>query len=57
MTKHVYAPSDIIKMKDAVSILRKLQEQIEDDNEAYGEIDGAMSGIEMIIDRAEGEAE
>ena len=56
MTKHVYTPSDIIKMKDAVSILRKLQEQIEDDSEAYQAIDAAMSGIEMIIDSAEDEA-
>lgn len=57
MTKHKYSSGDIIQMKNAVSILRKLQEKIEDDKEAYEEIDTSMCLIEGMIDRAEGEEE
>ena len=57
MAKHIYMPNDIGQLKQAVIHLRDVQKRIDDDNEAYQAIDAAMSGIEMIIDDAEGEAE
>lgn len=55
MPKHTYTPSQIIEMKKAVVILRRIQETIEDDKTAYAEIDSCMCGIEDMIDKAEEE--
>lgn len=57
MSKHSYLKADIIKMKEAVVILRRLQEKIENDLLAYNKIDNAMSHIERIIEEAEAEDE
>lgn len=53
MARHKFTVQDISEMKDALHVLRKIQERVEDDQKAYAFIDSLMNPIEDAIDEIE----
>lgn len=54
MQKYLYTNDDLNAFRDALHIIRRVQEKIETDEKAYTRLDDIMCAIEDVISDIEG---